>query len=257
MAHVGLDTPRSGLTFAVGSSVRVTWEDTILHDGIGYDLDLLGADEQILAPIVHELPTSVHSYDWQVPDIWCVGCYLMVTQVNLDHDYTDSVLVNIYGKMAPAASGGSAGTGGSPDTTPGGAPGHSAGSGGTSGHGASAGVGGTLTSSVSGGAGASGSPHSPATSAGAGASTRGGGKTASSSAAEGGAAGSTEDRSAAGDAATDQPEAAAGDPSLAPSHMGGCTLDFGASSPRAIGVSGALLSLLIAARRRRVARRDD
>lgn len=257
-AHVGIDTPRSGLTLAVASSVRVTWEDTILHDGIGYELDLIGADEQILGPIVHELPTSVHSYDWQVPDIWCVGCYLMVTQVNRDHDYSDSVLVNIYGKMAAVGSGASAGsgTGGSPDTTQGGAPGQSAGAGGAAGSGASAGVGGTLTSSVGSGAGASGSPDSPESSASAGASGSGKAKPATNGAA-GRSAGSSAGSPAAGDAASDEPEESAGDISPARSHSAGCAVDFSGSSPCEISIAAALLSLLLAARRRRVARLHD
>ena len=111
-AHVALDTPKSGLTLAVGSTVVITWEDTILHEGIGYDLDLVGADQQLQSAIVHELPTRLHRYDWRVPDISCVACYVMVTQVNRGQDYNDSALVNIYGK--PAA-GGSGGTGGSSD----------------------------------------------------------------------------------------------------------------------------------------------
>ncbi|HEY0463527.1 MAG TPA: hypothetical protein VGC79_04935, partial [Polyangiaceae bacterium] len=31
LAHVALDTPKSGLTLEVGSTVAISWEDTILH----------------------------------------------------------------------------------------------------------------------------------------------------------------------------------------------------------------------------------
>ena len=153
-AHVALDSPESGVTLAVGSTVVITWEDTILHEGLGYDLDLVDVTRgAALSPIEHGLPTSQHRYDWLVPDVLCVGCYLVVAQDNVDHDYFDSVLVNIYGK--PAAVAGSGGTGGSPQSQ-GGTNSMPAGTGGgSSGRDSSSGSGGTLPALPVGSAGGS------------------------------------------------------------------------------------------------------
>jgi len=251
-AHVALDTPKSGLTLAVGSTVQVTWEDTILHDGIGYDLDLIDADERVYSSIVHELPTTLHSYDWLVPDVWCVGCYLMVTQVNRDHDYYDSVLVNIYG--TPAAAGGSSGMGGAVNHTQGGATDVPGGSGGGAGSQASLGIGGTLSFADAGSAGASDSSDSTMIDSNAGTSGSGKGKPVVSGAA-GTAPVSAGGSSAAGEATTDAGGEPAADASRASSDSAGCAVDSRGSSPRGVGLSVALLSLVLAARKWRRARR--
>ncbi len=119
-AHVGLDTPKSGATLAVGSTVLVTWEDLILHEGIGYDLDLLppSLSEPEAMTVAHGLSTNTHSYAWLIPKVNCVGCYLRVTQINRGHNYEDTAVVNIgtanasgVGGSGPAGAG--AGVGGS------------------------------------------------------------------------------------------------------------------------------------------------
>ena len=256
-AHVALDTPKSGLTLAVGSTVSVTWEDTILHDGIGYDLDLVDADAMIQASIASGLSTSVHSFDWVVPDVWCVGCYLMVTQLNrAEHDYSDSVLINIYGKPAMMASGGS---GGSQNATGGhGGATSVAGSGGA-GKQSGAGVGGTLDTgtlpeSSAGSVSSAGSlvvPEIPASGAAAGARSSGGKGGSHMNAAAGASASSVGGSSAAGDGTIDAPDDSAGEASFAPSDSGGCSFDPSRSSPSRFALLLALFSFASSRRRRR------
>ncbi len=259
-AHVALDSPPSGSTLAVGSTVTITWEDTILHEGIGYDLDLVGADEYIQSPIVRDLPTNVHSYDWLVPDIWCVGCYVMVTQVNRGQDYEDSALVNIYGTPAAAGSGGTGGSGGSPNESHGGASGIPAGgSGGMASSHASAGASGNLPmSSSSAGAGSSVTPGSnPASSGGStsrndseeGSTTSAAGASAEAEAeAEGGSSG-------AANAAAGEPDDAASDVTAGSLNSGSCAIDFRAPSRFGFSLCAAVLSFVLVTRKRRSARR--
>lgn len=230
-AHVALDSPKSGLTLTVGSTVSVTWEDTILHDGVGYDLDLVGSDAMIQSSIVSGLPTSVHSYDWVVPDIWCVGCYLMVTQLNrVDHDYSDSALINIYGKQVAAGGGGS---GGSPSAGGGGSGAGSAAGNGSAGNLALAGSGGTLDagsmSGVDAGSGSSAAgleePDSMSSVAGAGGRSGGGIGKPGTSASAGASSLSGGGSSSSSAGAPDTPDESAGAASLEPGDSGGCAIN--------------------------------
>ncbi|MES1176073.1 MAG: hypothetical protein ABUL62_17255 [Myxococcales bacterium] len=113
LAHVGLDTPPPGTAVERGQTVTITWTDLILHDGVGYDLDLLPTLDAVdVVPIVHDLPVSTHRFDWVVPDLACAGCYLRVTQVNGErHDYTDAIGITLLGSQPiagdpPSAAGG-------------------------------------------------------------------------------------------------------------------------------------------------------
>lgn len=101
LAHVGLDTPPPGTAVEPGQTVTITWTDLILHDGVGYDLDLLPTLDAVdVVPIVHDLPVSTHRFDWVVPDLACAGCYLRVTQVNGErHDYTDAIGITLLGSQ--------------------------------------------------------------------------------------------------------------------------------------------------------------
>src|SRR4051812_48451120 len=82
-AHVGMDSPAPDSVVLPGQTVTVTWTDLILHEGIGYDLDLLPSVDAVDGiPVVHGLSVATHRFDWAIPDLACNGCYLRVTQVN-------------------------------------------------------------------------------------------------------------------------------------------------------------------------------
>jgi len=259
-AHVALDTPKSGVTLAVGSKLSITWEDTILHEGIGYDLDLIGADRQIQSPIAHDLPTTLHSYDWAVPDIWCVGCVIMVTQVNRGQDYIDGAAVNIYG--TPAA-GGSPGAGGSPNAQGGASTTHAGmgsasgpGMGGTGGTGEAHAAGGSSGTSplisggvAGGGAPASSRPHAGTSSGGSGNAVETTESAAGAIESAGGSAGTDADvRGAAEDAA------GAADEGVRAAQSGGCALNSHAPPSFGAELGLATLAVVLAGRKRRVAR---
>jgi len=129
LAHVQFDAPVEGDVLKVGSKVKLVWEDLVLHDPEGFDLDLIlkpGAD---LTPIAHGLSIDTHSYEWQVPDQPCSECQLKVTQFNtINTDYEGFVAISIsstggsgnIGAMAGSDAGGSASTGGESGGTTGG-----------------------------------------------------------------------------------------------------------------------------------------
>ena len=129
LAHVQFDAPVEGDVLKVGSKVTLVWEDLVLHDPEGFDLDLIlkpGAD---LTPIAHGLSIETHSYDWQVPDQPCSECQLKVTQFNtINNDYEGFVAISIsstggsgnIGAMAGSDAGGSESTGGKSGSTAGG-----------------------------------------------------------------------------------------------------------------------------------------
>jgi len=242
----------------VGSTVSVTWEDTILHDGVGYDLDLVDADADAkIQSIASGLSTSVHSFDWVVPDVWCVGCYLMVTQLNrAEHDYSDSALINIYGKPAVVESGGS---GGSQSGT-GGAAGATAARGGSGGAGnqSAAGAGGTLDDgtlpdSSAGSTSSAGSldvPNSMIPASGAGARSGGGKGGAGMNAAPGASASSAGGSSSAGDGMSGAIDESAGEASVASPDSGGCTIDRRRYSRSRFALLLALFSFVCITRKR-------
>jgi|GEM_PF-3319009 len=227
-AHIALDSPKSGVTLAVGGTVVITWEDTILHEGIGYDLDLVDASRRAQSTIVHGLPTSQHRYDWLVPDVLCVGCYVVVMQDNVDHDYFDSALVSIYGK--PVAAGGGGGTDGSPEMQ-GGMTNTAFGGGGSSAAGApSGGSGATVSVSAAGRAGGSAAidlgPAGTIDETAGGAAGAAPARPAESPPLLSAGAGGDGDESEAGDAPESSP-----DPTASSSNAEGCAVDRRAPSP--------------------------
>jgi hypothetical protein len=57
-AHVAFVSPTNRATLVVGEPVKIAWADTVLHEGVGYDLDYAG---NLLG---QGLSTRTHSFEW-------------------------------------------------------------------------------------------------------------------------------------------------------------------------------------------------
>ena len=81
-AHVAFTNPALDAELTPGATVTLSWVDVIAHDTEFYDLDFIqspGAAPQIVA---HDLPVGTRHYDWQVPNVECATCSLLVVQRN-------------------------------------------------------------------------------------------------------------------------------------------------------------------------------
>lgn len=245
-AHVAFVSPTNRATLVVGEPVKIAWADTVLHEGVGYDLDYAG---NLLGV---GLSTRTHSFEW-VPTAPCSACLLRITQVNEAEDYFAEVTVIVVAVDASAGGTTTAGSstgggggfagGGSSGTGSGGAASLPAGGG-------SSGPSGGLA--PNGGDGAGGSPFPESSEPGGASSDAEGGKDAgragASPSAESAEAGEASGASA-GDSAAEPSRAATNDSS---------GNDRACGIGRARGRGGSLLALLFAGavlRRRAVRQR--
>ncbi len=128
--HVAFENIATGDTLEAGSVVELTWVDVIPHDTIAYHLEFTAGEDAEPARVVSDMPSSQHSYSWQVPAVACTDCPLTVIQDNRNSsNYTGTARINIVTDPAdtPGVEGAADSTGGAPGSTGASEPGTAAG----------------------------------------------------------------------------------------------------------------------------------
>ncbi len=89
-AHVVLDYPKGGETFAVSGTVEIQWHIAIQHNQENWDL-YFSADGGANWEIIQlDLPVSQLSYAWTVPEVLTEQARIRIGMDNADLDYMDS-----------------------------------------------------------------------------------------------------------------------------------------------------------------------
>lgn len=103
--HVAFTAPAPGAQVVAGSTLELSWVDTITHQTTFYQLEFFPAPDAASVSVATDIPASQHSWSWQVPAQPCMGCFLVVTQNNVDSSYSDSLALTIVAGTAMAAGG--------------------------------------------------------------------------------------------------------------------------------------------------------
>lgn len=85
--HVSLTYPVGGETFAPGTHVKIEWVLQIPHDQQNWDLYFSPDGGSTWDAIQEDLPISLLSFDWTVPDIETTNGRIKVVQDNSGLDY--------------------------------------------------------------------------------------------------------------------------------------------------------------------------
>lgn len=94
-AHVAFEDLDSGATFVAGELVELSWVDTIPHQTTAYHLDFIPTEGAQSVPIASDIPTTEHSFIWEVPQEPCTQCLLVVIQDNEGSDYSATLPIVI------------------------------------------------------------------------------------------------------------------------------------------------------------------
>lgn len=106
-AHVGLDYPQDGQTFAPGTKITIQWTELINHNTLDYDLyfSLDGGQNWILIkdnyPVHDE---AKYSYDWEIPDVPAPKAQIKVIQENPSGNYQSVVEFSINDRVTDTKS---------------------------------------------------------------------------------------------------------------------------------------------------------
>jgi hypothetical protein len=103
--HVAFTAPAPNAQVVAGSTTELTWVDTISHQTTSYEIEFFPAADAASVVVAANIPPSQHSWSWQVPAQPCMGCFLVVTQHNVDSSYSDSLALAIVAGSAMGASG--------------------------------------------------------------------------------------------------------------------------------------------------------
>lgn len=94
-AHVSFTNTDAGSTFLAGSSIELSWEDTIPHQTQAYHLEFHPGEGREVVIIAADIPPTEHSYVWAVPGEPCMECSLVVIQDNAAADYSSTREISI------------------------------------------------------------------------------------------------------------------------------------------------------------------
>jgi hypothetical protein len=90
LAHVILDYPQGGETFNWGETVTIQWHVYVPHNTLNWDLFFSADGGTTWTPIELDIPVSVLSYQWHVPDTMTTQGMVRVVQDNSQEDYWDA-----------------------------------------------------------------------------------------------------------------------------------------------------------------------
>ena len=95
--HVFLMAPTGDDVLDVGSTYEITWQITISHDTINWDLYYTTASQTgpwepiaLDIPVGDNSPKSIHTYNWVVPDMQSDTVWVRVVMDNTSGDYDDT-----------------------------------------------------------------------------------------------------------------------------------------------------------------------
>jgi hypothetical protein len=86
--HVTLTYPVGGETFAPGTHVKVEWKLQVPHSQQNWDLYFSSDGGATWTAIQENIPTSITSFDWTVPEMETTHGRIKVVQDNSGLDYT-------------------------------------------------------------------------------------------------------------------------------------------------------------------------
>ena len=89
-AHVQLDSPKGGETFAVGDTITIKWTRIVQHNQENWDLYFSSDGGVTWESLELDLPTSQLEYEWIVPEVITEQGQIQILMDNAGTDYTDS-----------------------------------------------------------------------------------------------------------------------------------------------------------------------
>lgn len=88
-AHVELDQPEGGETYAVGDTIEIVWHNLVIHDPIDWDLYFSSDGGENWQLIATGLPINQFNYQWVVPNAITEMGQIRIVQDNTGADYED------------------------------------------------------------------------------------------------------------------------------------------------------------------------